>query len=99
MKDGPDLNQPSGDPADDRRQYRKREPIQTDVAMVIAGPIIFAVGYLIQFNNIPYAPGDYRGTPAYGATVLAISAVAAVFLIVVGTIRLVQGLRDRRRRP
>ena len=97
MRSGSDLDDRRGDPPDDRRANRQREPIQTDVAMVIAGPVVFAIGYLIQFNNIPYAGGDYRGTPAYGAAVLAISAIAGLFLVVVGSIRLVQGLRCRRR--
>jgi hypothetical protein len=97
MKTGSTPSEQQADPADDRRSNRQREPIQTDVAMMIGGPIVFAIGYLIQSDNIPYTPGDYRVTPAYGAAVLAISAIAGVFLVVVGSIRLLQGLRSRRR--
>ncbi len=77
---------------------RDREPLVTDVAMIISGPIVVAISYSIRFNDIPYRPGDYRATPAYNDGIFAVGLIVGVILVVVGSFRLAQGLLDRRRR-
>lgn len=74
----------------------EREPLLTDVIFIIGGLCIIAVGYTQQFNDIPLS-GDVRGTPEYHSAFLAISVILGLFCIVVGSIRLAQGLRRRGR--
>jgi hypothetical protein len=74
----------------------EREPLLTDVMFVFVGLGVIAVGYGWQFNAIKYRPGDIRATPEFDAAMLTIAVVGGLFFIVVGSIRLVQGLRRRR---
>lgn len=71
------------------------ESIQTDVALIIGGPIVIAIGILILGNSIPYAADDPRAQPFYGQMVIAISVVVGVFISAVGVIRLRVALRGR----
>jgi hypothetical protein len=105
LRDRPPTPRPGpqkADPADglrwdgSRRAKWEREPLLTDVIMVLVGLGGIAVGYGRQFNAIDYPPGDVRGTPSFDADFLAITVVTGLFAIVVGSIRLVQGLRRRR---
>jgi MFS superfamily sulfate permease-like transporter len=73
-----------------------RESLQTDVALMIAGPAIIAIGFLRLGNNIPYRPDDPRAQPWFDQAILVIAVVTGVFLFAFGAIRLVWGLRDRR---
>jgi uncharacterized membrane protein YphA (DoxX/SURF4 family) len=73
----------------------QREPLLTDVIAIFVGLGNIAVGYTQQFNTIQYPPGDVRGTPAYHSAVFAILAVVGVIAVVIGFIRLAQGLRRR----
>jgi hypothetical protein len=75
---------------------RSRESLQTDVGIIIAGPVVIAIAFQRLGNNIEYLPSDPRGQPGFDVAVIAIAVVLGVFLITFGTIRLVQGLRDRR---
>jgi hypothetical protein len=79
-----------------RSRKWEREPLLTDVIAIMVGLGGIAVGYTRQFNAIEYPRGDVRGTPEFDATFLTISIVFGLFAIVVGSIRLVQGLRRRR---
>jgi uncharacterized membrane protein HdeD (DUF308 family) len=74
----------------------EREPLLTDVIAVFVGLFNIAVGYTQQFNAIQYLPGDVRGTPEYHSAVFTIFAIIGLFCIVVGSIRLAQGLRRHR---
>jgi hypothetical protein len=74
----------------------EREPLLTDVIMVIVGLGMIAGGYTRQFNAIHYPAGDVRGTPAFDAAVLTISVALGLVAIVVGSIRLARGVRRRR---
>ena len=91
-----DLAERKGSDVEDRGSTRRHEPLLIDVALVIAGPIVIAIGYLIQFNAITYARGDYRGTSAYGADALALDVIGGVVLVAVATSRLVLGFHRRR---
>jgi len=74
----------------------ERETLLTDVIAVFVGFFNIAVGYTQQFNAIQYLPGDVRGTPEYHSAVFTIFVIIGLFCIVVGSIRLAQGLRRRR---
>lgn len=73
-----------------------RGSLQTDIALMIGGPVIIAIAFLRLGNNIPYLPDDPRAQPWFDQAIIVIAVVAGVFLFAVGAIRLVRGIRDRR---
>jgi hypothetical protein len=73
----------------------EREPILTDIIGMFAGVTMIAVGYLRQFNQIQYQPGDNRAEPWFNPAVAIILTVAGLFAFLVGSIRLLQNLRAR----
>lgn len=74
----------------------KSRPVIDNVIGMVAGVLMIGAGYGIQFNNIDYPPGDYRGDPSYGRTSFAIAAVLGTFAFTVCLIRLVRGFLSRR---
>lgn len=72
-----------------------RESLQTDVIIMVTGPMIIAIAILRLGNNIAYLPGDPRAEPSFDLVVIALGVVLGVFLFTFGAIRLVQGLRNR----
>jgi hypothetical protein len=75
----------------------EREPLLTDLIGMFVGVTMIAVGYLRQFNDIQYLPGDNRAEPWFDPAVAIILTVAGLFAFLVGSIRLLQGLRARRK--
>jgi hypothetical protein len=75
----------------------EREPLLTDLIGMFVGVTMIAVGYLRQFNDIQYLPGDNRAETWFDPAVAIILTVAGLFAFVVGSIRLLQGLRARRK--
>ncbi|MBI3748172.1 MAG: hypothetical protein HY262_04930 [Chloroflexi bacterium] len=74
-----------------------REPLVTDVIGMVVGVGAIAVAYTRQFNEIEYLPGDIRGEPWFDPAVAVIFTVAGLFIFLVASIRLLQGLRARRK--
>ena len=75
----------------------EREPLLTDVIGMFVGVAMIAVGYLRQFNDIQYLPGDNRAEPWFDPAVAILLTVGGVFAFLVGSIRLLQRLRARRK--
>ena len=75
----------------------EREPLLTDVIGMCVGVLLIAVGYFRQFNDIQYLPGDNRGEPWFDPAVAIALTVCGLFAFLVGSIRLLQGLRARRK--
>jgi flagellar motor component MotA len=75
----------------------EREPLLTDLIGMFVGVTMIAVSYLRQFNDIQYLPGDNRAEPWFDPAVAIILTVAGLFAFLVGSIRLLQGLRARRK--
>jgi hypothetical protein len=74
-----------------------REPLLSDVIGMVVGVGLIAVAYGRQFNQIQYLPGDNRAEPWFDPALAIIFTVAGVFCFVVASIRLLQGLRARRK--
>jgi hypothetical protein len=68
----------------------QRESRTTDVAFMILGLMIPAVGYAVTKNAIVYLPDDPRAQPWYPMAVLAVSFGMGSLLFVVGVLRLWQ---------
>jgi hypothetical protein len=75
----------------------QREPLLTDVIGTFVGVTMIAVGYLRQFNNIQYLPGDNRSEPWFDPAVAILLTIGGLFAFLVSSIRLLQGLRARRK--
>jgi hypothetical protein len=73
----------------------KRESLQTDIALIIGGPLVIAIGLLIARNDIPYPSNDPRSQPWFGQIVEIVAVALGLFVFTVGLIRLVIALRDR----
>ena len=73
----------------------EREPLLTDALFILVGVlgIFITIGSL--GNNIEYLPSDVRSQPWFDPLVSSIMVVVSLFSLIVGTIRLLQGLRDR----
>lgn len=56
---------------------------------------IIAVVMLRLGNNIEYLPTDVRSQPWFDPLVTSIGTLVGLFFFVVGSIRLLQGLRER----
>jgi hypothetical protein len=65
--------------------------------MIIAGPMVIAIGQLILGNKIPYASNDPRADPLYGQIVVALSVGVGLLLMAVGIIRLRMAIKHRRK--
>jgi dipeptide/tripeptide permease len=74
-----------------------REPLITDLIFIVVGLGGIAGAVLRLGNNIVYPPGDPRSQPWFDPLVSAILGLASLFFLVVGSIRIIQGLRDRRK--
>ena len=74
-----------------------REPLLSDVIGMVVGVGLIAVAYGRQFNQIQYLPGDNRAEPWFDPVFAIIFTLAGVFRFVVASIRLLQGLRARRK--
>ena len=72
-----------------------RETLTTDVLIIVVGLGGIAVAVLRLGNNIVYLPDDVRSQPWYDPLVSLILALGALFFLMVGLVRLVQGLRSR----
>jgi hypothetical protein len=64
---------------------------------MILGLMTPAIGYGVMGNDIAYLPGDIRGQPVYGLAVFLVAILIGLLLFVVGLVRLIQDLRDRRK--
>ena len=74
-----------------------REPLLTDIIGMVVGVGMMAVAYLRQFNQVQYLPGDSRGEPWFDPIVAIIFITVGLFFFLVASIRLLQGLRARRK--
>ena len=72
-----------------------RESLATDVIFIVGGLGGIAAAFLRLGNDIEYLPNDPRSQPWFDPLVSAIFGLTSVFFLVVGAIRLAQGLRDR----
>ena len=78
-------------------QQPERESLLTDIIGMFVGVGMIGVAYARQFNHIQYLPGDNRAEPWFDPAVAIILTVAGLFAFLVGSIRLLQGLRARRK--
>jgi len=74
-----------------------REPLLTDVIGMVVGVGMIAGAQGFQFNQIQYLPGDIRGEPWFGPASAIFFTVVGLFFFVVASVRLLQGLRARRK--
>lgn len=72
-----------------------RESLTEDVIGIVVGLGGIAVALLRLGNDIEYLPNDPRSQPWFDPLVSSIMIVFSLFVLVVATIRLAQGLRDR----
>jgi hypothetical protein len=72
-----------------------RETLTTDVIAIVVGLGGIAGSILLLGNNIVYLPGDVRGQPWYDPLTSLILGLGSLFFLIVGVIRLAQGLRNR----
>jgi hypothetical protein len=74
-----------------------RESLTTDVIIIVVGLGGIANAFLRLGNNIVYLPDDIRSQPWYDPLVTTVLVFVFLPLLLVGIVRLVQGLMDRDR--
>lgn len=72
-----------------------RESLTEDVIGIVVGLGMIAVALLRLGNNIEYLPSDPRSQSWFDPLVSSILGLGGLFALIVATIRLAQGLRDR----
>jgi hypothetical protein len=65
---------------------------------MFGGVAIVAIAMLRIGNNIEYLPTDVRGEPWFDSLISAIGVLLGLFFFIVGSIRLLHGLRERNSR-
>jgi hypothetical protein len=74
-----------------------REPLTTDIIGVVVGLGGIAVAILRLSNDITYLPSDPRSQPWFDPLVSGAIGLVSILALIVASIRLIQGLRDRRK--
>ena len=73
-----------------------REPIWQDVVGILVA-VLFLLTPLTRGDTFGYLPGDFRATPEFRLILTVFQVGSGIFLGIVFTIRLIGGLRGRRR--
>ncbi len=73
------------------------ERLQNDAIGMLVGVLAIVMGSGSWFSGIAYLPGDVRGEPWFGSAFGIVVTIGGLFFFLVFSIRLVQGLRARRK--
>jgi hypothetical protein len=76
----------------------RREPLLTDVIFILVGVLSIPVAISGLRNHLMYLPGDVRSEPWFDAFVSSLQVVVGLIFLIVGGVRLVLGLRERKKR-
>ncbi len=76
----------------------EREPLLTDVLFILVGVLSIPIAIARLRNDIAYLPTDARSEPWFDPLVSSLIVVVGLIFLIVGGIRLIRGLRERKRR-